>query len=56
MADDPTKKGADAKRASTQDYEIDYLVRETGRRRDEVVRAIERHGPSREAVMRALGK
>lgn len=56
MADDPHKKEQDSKLVSQQPHEIDYLVRTTGKTREQVIRAITDHGPSRAEVLKALGK
>lgn len=56
MADDPKKKKADAKRVSTQEHEVDYLVKTTGKSRAEIERAIKDVGPSRAKVLERLKK
>lgn len=54
--DDPKKKEQDSKLVSQQPHEIDYLVRTTGKTRQQVIDAIRNHGPSRAEVLKALGK
>lgn len=54
--DDPKKKEQDGKLVSLQDHEVDYLVRTTGKTRQQVIDAIKAHGPSRPAVLKALGQ
>jgi hypothetical protein len=54
--DDPKKKEQDSKLVSQQDHEIGYLVKTTGKSRQQVIDAIKQHGPSRAAVLKALGK
>ena len=53
---DLAKKAQDAKLAIQREQEVDSLVRATGRSRVQVLNAMKVRGPSREAVLRALGK
>lgn len=54
--DDLAKKAEDAKLAIKREQEVDSLVRATGRSRVQVLNAMKVRGPSRDAVLRALGK
>ena len=50
------KKAETAKLAIQREQEVDSLVRATGRSRVQVLNAMKVRGPSRDAVLRALGK
>ena len=54
--DDLAKKAQDAKLAIQREHEVDSLVRATGKSRVQVLNAMKVRGPSRDAVLRALGK
>lgn len=54
--DDPKKKGADAKRVSQQDHEVDYLKKTTGKSEADIRAAIKKVGPMRENVVKELKK
>ena len=54
--EDLAKKSETAKLAMQREQEVDSLVRATGRSRVQVLNAMKVRGPSRDAVLRALGK
>ena len=54
--DDLAKRAQDAKLAIQREQEVDSLVRATGRSRVQVLNAMKVRGPSRDAILRALGK
>ena len=54
--DDLAKKAESDKLAIKREQEVDSLVRATGRSRVQVLNAMKVRGPSRDAVLRALGK
>lgn len=54
--DDLAKKDESAKLAIKREQEVDSIVRATGRSRVQVLNAMKVRGPSRDAVLRALGK
>lgn len=54
MADDPKKKGKDGKLVSSQPHELSYLQKKTGKSAKAVKAAIDKAGPSRKKVMKAL--
>lgn len=54
--DDPKKKEQDRKLVSQQQHEVDYLRRTTGRSEEAIRNAIKKVGPSRDKVLKELGK
>jgi hypothetical protein len=54
--DDLAKKAESARLAIKREQEVDSLVRATGKSRVQVLNAMKVRGPSRDAVLRALGK
>ncbi len=53
---DLAKKAEIEKLAMQREHEVDSLVRATGKSRVQVLNAMKVRGPSRDAVLRALGK
>lgn len=54
MSDDPKKRGRDSKFVSTQEHEIEYLMRTLKVTRQQVLEAIREVGPDRQDVLTYL--
>ena len=54
--EDLAKRAESEKLAMQREHEVDSLVRATGKSRVQVLNAMKVRGPSRDAVLRALGK